>query len=119
MDYRQYVIDNQEIIQAINDRTPGNEYADKLYGTLDIACSRFHSIMLKLINEPLKADQYNKQLTECKNIIDLFYSYTNKYMFGNKFLKWYYKAILHFIGKTRIPKIKKLLDICKDGDDTA
>ena len=60
MDYRQYVLDNQEIIQAINDRTPGHEYADKLYGTLDIACSRFHSIMLKLINEPLKADQYNR-----------------------------------------------------------
>jgi hypothetical protein len=114
MNYRQYVIDNQEIIQAISDRTPGNDYVDKLFGTLDMACSRFHTILLKLIQEPLKADKYNTKIIDCKKAIDDFFYYTNKYRFGSKYSKWFYKIVLHIIGTRRIPVIKNLINELKN-----
>ena len=59
MNYKQYVLDNQKIISAIKDNLPGDDFLDKLFGTLDMACARFNTILLKLIQEPLKADEYD------------------------------------------------------------
>ena len=109
MNYKQYVLDNQQIVRAIKDSLPGDDFLDKLFGTLDMACARFNTILLKLIQEPLKADEHDKKLMECKKAIDHFYLYTNKYRFGSDMLRWYYKIVLHIIGTRQIPKIKKLL----------
>ena len=46
MDFRSYVERNQKVIDFVNDVTPG--YIDKYTGTLDYACARFNSILLKL-----------------------------------------------------------------------
>jgi|TARA_B100001778_G_scaffold319301_1_gene308671 hypothetical protein len=109
MNYRQYVLDNQKIIRAIKDSLPGDDFLDKLFATLDVACARFNTILLKLIQEPLKADEYNKSLIECKKAIDKFYYYTNKYRFGSNMMRWYYKIVIHLIGTRQIPKIRILL----------
>ena len=116
MNYKQYVLDNQKIISAIKDNLPGDDFLDKLFGTLDMACARFNTILLKLIQEPLKADEYDKKLIECKKAIDKFYFYTNKYRFTNNIKKWYYKIMLHIIGTRQIPKIKKLLEVLEKND---
>jgi hypothetical protein len=116
MNYRQYVLDNQKIIRAIKDSLPGDDFLEKKEGTLDMACARFNTILLKLIQEPLKADEYDKKLIECKKAIDKFYFYTNKYRFTNNIKKWYYKIVLHIIGTRQIPKIKKLLEVLEKND---
>ena len=109
MNYKQFVIDNQGLLQELRDRTPGNDYVDKLYSSLDLACSRFHTILLNLSNQPLKADEYSADVLACKKAIDDFYKYTQRYRFSDFMTRWIYKIILHGIGTRRIPKIRKLL----------
>ena len=115
-EYREYVIQNQKIMQAIKDRVPGDLYVDKLFGTLDFATARFNTVLLKLSQDALLADEYAIEVIECKKAIEDFYKYTEKYRFGMKMLQWYYKIALHGIGTRRIPKIKKLLNKIENND---
>jgi hypothetical protein len=115
-EYREYVIQNQKIMQAIKDRVPGDLYVDKLFGTLDFATARFNTVLLKLSQDALLADEYAIEVIECKKAIEDFYKYTEKYRFGIKMLQWYYKIALHGIGTRRIPKIKKLLNKIETND---
>ena len=108
MDFRSYVERNQKVIDFVNDVTPG--HTDKYTGTLDYACARFNTILLKLSQHPLKADAYKNDVEECFNIIQSFYLYTkglinSHWIFGPAF-----KLILHYKGKVHIPKIKRLLE---------
>ena len=48
MSLKDYVVANQELMQFIKDRTPGNSREDMFYGTLDFAAARFNTILLKL-----------------------------------------------------------------------
>ena len=50
------------------------------------------------------------QIDECFLAIQKFYHYTKKYQDANIIIRWFYKIILHGIGKNKIPKVKKLLD---------
>ena len=93
VDHRKFVMDNQPIQQFILDRLPGHN--DKLFGTLDVALQRFNTILLKLSQEPLLAEEHNTQ-----KLINA----------DNWFTKIYYRTCLHGIGINRIPKIKKLLN---------
>ena len=108
MDFRSYVERNQKVIDFVNDVTPG--HIDKYTGTLDYACARFNTILLKLSQHPLKADAHKNDVEECFDIIQSFYLYTKKLVN----LYWIYKPIiklvLHYKGLTQIPKIKILLD---------
>ena len=56
---------------------------------------------------------------ECYDAIQSFYKYTLKYQDGNVMTKWFYRLLLHRIGKRRIPKIKNLHDklITSNGRD--
>ena len=45
---KDYVQQNQKIMQAIIDRVPGDNQVDMYYGTLDYATARFNTILLKL-----------------------------------------------------------------------
>ena len=115
-EFREYVVANQKIMQAIKDRVPGSVYVDKLFGTLDYATARFNTILLKLSQHPLLADEHLVDVFECKKAIDDFYKYTEQYRFGLKWLQWYYKIVLHGIGTRRIPKIKRLLEKIEKND---
>ena len=109
MNYKNLVQEKSKIMQFIKDRTPGAEDIDMYFGTLDYATARFNTILLRLSEKPLLADEYSYEVAECHQAIQDFYKYTDKLRFGNKFFSWYYKIVLHGIGTRRIPKIKKLL----------
>lgn len=103
---KKYVIANQDIIQVLNDRTPGHDEEEKYFGTLDHATARFNTILIKLSQDQLKLIEHKEQVDECFNIIRKFYDYTIKYT-DSKWFKWYYKTILHGIGTRKIPAIKQ------------
>jgi len=109
VDHKQFVIDNKPIQQFIVDRLPGHH--DMYFGTLDVALQRFNTILLKLSEEPLLAEEYNMDVIECQTAINDFYRYSLKLTHSNSwFMKLYYRTCLHGIGIKRIPKIKKLLN---------
>ena len=108
MDLRKYVQRNQKVVDFVKDVTPGLH--DKYTGTLDYACARYNTILLKLSEHPLKADEHSGDVEECLNIIQSFYLDTNKLLNTHWIFNTYLKLILHYKGKVHIPKIKILLD---------
>ena len=108
MDLRQYVTKNQEVIDFVRDVTPG--HIDRYTGTLDYATARFNTILLKLSQDPLKADQHKDDLDECLEIIRDFHQNTLRMLNWPWALRPFVKVILHYKGKIHIPKIKFLLD---------
>ena len=58
MDYDAYVKQNQVVVQFVKDVMPGT--IDKYVGTLDYASARFNTILIKLSQDPLLADQHKK-----------------------------------------------------------
>ena len=108
MDLRQYVTQNQEVIDFVRDVTPG--HIDRYTGTLDYATARFNTILLKLSQDPLKADHHKGDLDECLKIIRDFHQNTLRMLNWPWALRPFVKVILHYKGKIHIPKIKFLLD---------
>jgi len=108
MDFRSYVERNQEVVDFVKDVTPG--HIDKYTGTLDHACARFNTILLKLSQHPLKADAHSDDVEECFNIIQSFYMDTKRLINAHWIFGPVFKLILHYKGKVHIPKIKILLD---------
>ena len=109
MDLRHYVRENQQIIEFVRHATPGA--IDKYVGTLDYATARFNTILLKLSQDPLKSDQHRHEIKECFDIIQSFYQDTKKYITWPYIVKPLMTLKLHWKGKVRIPKIKKLLQL--------
>ncbi len=110
MKLKDYVLKNQKIVTACNDRVPGDTYVDMLYGTLDFATARFHTSLIKISQDKIQEVELATQIDECFLAIQKFYHYTKKYQDANIITRWIYKIILHGIGKNKIPKVKKLLD---------
>lgn len=108
MDFRSYVERNQRIIDLVKDVTPGQ--IDKYTGTLDYACARFNTILLKLSQDALKADAHRNDVEKCFDIIQSFYLYTKRLVNLHWVYKPIIKLILHYKGLIQIPKIKILLD---------
>jgi len=108
MNFRSYVERNQEVVDFVKDVTPG--HIDKYTGTLDYACARFNTILLKLSQHPLKADAHSDDVEECFNIIQSFYMDTKRLINAHWIFGPVFKLILHYKGKVHIPKIKILLD---------
>ena len=106
MDYRSYVEQNQKVIDFVKDITPG--HIDRYTGTLDHACARFHTILLALSQDPLKADQHRQDVQECFDTIQGFYNYTEKLTNSHRIFHPFIKMILHWKGIMHIPKIKIL-----------
>jgi len=103
------VLENEKIIQAIQDRTPGDERLDMYYGTLDYAAARFHTILLKLSQDRILEQEHQVEVMECYEAIQAFYSNVKRYEAWPKFFKHIVAIVLHGIGTRRIPKIKRLL----------
>jgi len=108
MDFRRYVERNQVIIDFVKNLTPG--YVDRYIGTLDYACARFNTILLKLSQHPLKADTHKNDIEKCFNIIQSFYVWTHRLLNSHWIFSPVFKIILHFKGTIQLPKIKILLD---------
>ena len=108
MDFQGYVEKNQKIIDFVKDVTPG--HIDKYTGTLDYACARFNSILLKLSQDVIQADKHKNDVEECFATIQSFYNNTKRYVSAPYIIKPLFSLILHVIGTTRIPKIKFLLE---------
>ena len=107
VDHKQFVMENRSIQQFLIDRLPGDN--DMMYATLDKALQRFNTILLRLSQEPLLAEEHNLEVIECQKAIHDFYNYTQKHMnAGNWITRLYYRTCIHGIGSRRIPKIKKL-----------
>ena len=107
MDFTDYVKRNQEVIQFVKDAMPGS--IDKYVGTLDYASARFNTILIKLSQDPLLADQYKDDVKECFEAIRAFYDHTQKYIHAHYIIRPLYAFFLFVIGTTKIPKIKILL----------
>ena len=108
MDLRHYVRENQQVIEFVQHSTPG--VIDKYVGTLDYATARFNSILLKLSEHPLRADEHRNEIDECFNVIQSFYIDTKRYLMWHHLFKPLMAIKLHWAGVTQIPKIKILLE---------
>ena len=69
---KDYVQQNQKIMQAIIDRVPGDNQVDMYYGTLDYATARFNTILLKLSQDRLLEDKLKDDVRDCFEIIQKF-----------------------------------------------
>ena len=108
MDLRHYVRENQQVMEFVQHATPG--VIDKYVGTLDYATARFNTILLKLSQDPLGADEHSIEINECFQVIQNFHADVKKYLMWHYLLKPIMALKLHWAGTTQIPKIKFLLD---------
>lgn len=108
MDLRHYVRENQQVMEFVQQATPG--VIDKYIGTLDYATARFNTILLKLSQDPLGADEHSNEIDECFKIIQTFYNDTKSYLTWPYLAKPIMSVKLHWSGITKIPKIKFLLE---------
>tara|TARA_B100000519_G_C14042739_1_gene343514 strand:+ start:136 stop:474 length:339 start_codon:yes stop_codon:yes gene_type:complete len=108
MDLKEYVKQNQQVLDFVRDVTPG--IIDRYVGTLDYASARFNTILLKLSQDPLKLDLHKQELEECFNIIQSFHKFTTRLITWPWILQPIVKFVLHLKGTLQVPKIKFLLD---------
>lgn len=108
MDLRSYVRENQQVMEFVRHATPG--VIDKYIGTLDYATARFNTILLKLSQDQLSADEHRNEIEECFGIIQSFYNDTKRYITWAYVFKPIMALKLHYTGTTQIPKIKFLLE---------
>ena len=106
---KDYVLANQEIVQRITGRLPGDPKLDMYYGTLDYATSRFNTILLRLSQDQVLALEHQVEVHECFETIQSFYRNVKRYDAWPKPFKFLIGIVLHGIGTRRIPKIKRLL----------
>jgi|TARA_B100001758_G_C17774952_1_gene286918 hypothetical protein len=125
MDLAYYVTQNQELIDDIKSRTPGQDDVDMYYGTLDYATARFNTILIKISQDRVLEEVHKKDVLECFDTIQDFYKNVQRYRFWPKFTRFITKRIIHNIGTKRIPAIKRLLNRLENnnkfyhqGDDT-
>ena len=110
MNLKDFVLENQKIIELVRDRVGGENVVDMYYGTLDYATSRFHTILIKLSQDKIKEVEYSTEVLDCFNAIQDFYNNVQRYRFWPKIIRPLIKLNLHGIGTRRIPKIKNLLE---------
>ncbi len=110
MNLKDFVLENQKIIELVNDRVGGKEDVDKYYGTLDYATARFNTILIKLSQDKIKEVEHTTEVLDCFNAIQDFYNNVQRYRFWPRIVRPLIKLNLHGIGTRRIPKIKNLLE---------
>lgn len=108
MDLRHYVRENQQVMDFVQHATPG--VIDKYVGTLDYATARFNTILLKLSQDHLRADEHSHEIQECFRVIQNFHEDTKRYLMWPYIFKPVMAVKLHWSGTTQIPKIKFLLE---------
>jgi hypothetical protein len=99
---------NQDIIEYLRHAHYIGDYG-MLVGSLDYAISRINTVILRLSQYPLLADQYFSELKYCHNSVRAFHKNMQRTETWPKFLRWYPKFRLHRIGIKRFPRIAVLL----------
>ena len=110
MNLKDFVLENQKIIELVKDRVGGKEDVDMYYGTLDYATARFNTILIKLSQDKIKEIEHTTEVLDCFNAIQDFYNNVQRYRFWLKIARPFIKLNLFGIGTRRIPKIKNLLE---------
>jgi len=109
MNLKDFVLENQKIIELVRDRVGGENVVDMYYGTLDYATARFNTILIKLSQDKIKEIEHTTEVLDCFNAIQDFYNNVQRYRFWPKITRPLIKLNLYGIGTRRIPKIKNLL----------
>ena len=73
MNLKDFVLENQKVINLVKDRVGGDSQVDMYYGTLDYATARFHTILLKLSQDAIREQQFYFEVGECFKTIQDFY----------------------------------------------
>jgi len=101
------VKENQDIIEYL---IYAQNTADSKYiGSLDHGLARINTIILKLGQYPLLADRYMSDLLYCHGAVRIFYYNMRRMETWPKFLKFFIRMRLHFIGTVKFPRIARLL----------
>ena len=110
MQLKDYVLANQNVRRMVKDRIPGDTQLDMYYGTLDYATARFNTILLKLSQDQVLAQEHQVEVHECFEAIQSFHRNVVRYKWWPKLFRYIIGTVLHGIGTRRIPKIKRLLN---------
>ena len=81
MNLKDFVLENQKIIELVKDRVGGQHDVDMYYGTLDYATARFNTILLKLSQDRLLEETVKSDVEDCFKTIQDFYTYLQRYRF--------------------------------------
>ncbi len=108
MNLNDIVKSNNEILALIQKDHPGR--LNMYIGTLDMAMSRFNTILLKLSQDPLLESQHSSGINYCQEAIQDFYKNTKRLRDWPVITRPLIKLMLHYIGTQRIPEIKQLHD---------
>ena len=110
MNLKDFVLENQKIVELVKDRVGGQTDVDMYYGTLDYATARFNTILIKLSQDKIIQIEHRTEVLDCFEAIQDFYNNVQRYRFWPKIIRPLIKLNLHGIGTRRIPKIKNLLE---------
>jgi len=117
MNFNELVKSNRQIIQFVNNwsgkdqpyHIKKNLELIKYIGTLDVASSRFNTILLRLSEHPMMKEQFANDVSQCNSIIKKFFVNTLRLKTWPKAIKPFIRWRLHRIGTQQIPKIKSTL----------
>ena len=99
---------NQDIIEYLRHAHYIGDYS-MLVGSLDYAISRINTVILRLSQYPLLADEYFAELKSCHCSVRLFHLNMVRTETWPRFLQWYPRFRLHRIGIKKFPRIAQLL----------
>jgi hypothetical protein len=99
---------NQDIIEYLRHAHYIGDYS-MLVGSLDYAIARINTVILRLSQYPLLADEYFSELKSCHNSIRAFHKNMVRTESWPRFLRWYPVFRLHRIGRKQFPSIARLL----------
>ena len=99
---------NQDIIEYLRHAHRIGDYG-MLVGSLDYAIARINTVILRLSQYPLLADQYFSELQSCHCSVRAFHLNMQRTESWPAFLQWYPRFRLHRIGIKKFPQIAVLL----------
>jgi hypothetical protein len=99
---------NQDIIEYLRHAHRIGDYG-MLVGSLDYAIARINTVILRLSQYPLLADEYFSELQSCHNSVRAFHKNMARAESWPKFLRWYPEFRTHWIGRKQFPRIALLL----------
>ena len=99
---------NQDIIEYLRHAHRIGDYS-MLVGSLDYAIARINTVILRLSQYPLLADEYFAELKSCHCSVRLFHLNMVRTETWPRFLQWYPRFRLHIIGIKKFPRIAVLL----------
>ena len=109
--YRELVQHNQGVLNYCKSRPQTDPDNQMLTASIDVAIARLNTILLKLIQHPISADEYSADVNRCQEAINSFYYYIRKIDNWPVCTRWFWRYLLHRTGKKKIPQIKILLNI--------